>query len=1660
MKASWLFIAGLAAFGMAGEVVSAQTVNPAVISPDQVAISQPLSQGSDFGENQHRVYKPRPLPPNRGPGRSHDDVRQTERGPALNASIGVRFPGVGSNGYAPPDTNMAVGPNHILQTVNSRYAIYAKNGALLVGPYSLSSLWAPLGSGNGCATNDGGDVVAQYDKLADRFIVTQLGGVTAPYSECIAVSQTSDPAGTYWLYSYAYGTVINDYPKFGVWPTATNSAYLATYNLFADAFTFIGAQLCAYDRTKMLAGDPTAQGICYTIDGDGGYLPSDLDGSIPPLDGTPGYFLNYETTSSLRMYGLSPNFADPGASTLTVESPDIPVAGFSEACAPSYTCVPQQGTSQKLDTVGDRLMYRLAFRNFGDHEAMVVNHSVASGSRVGVRWYELRAPVSTSGAFSLYQQGTYAPDSTYRWMGSAAMDAVGNIGLGYSASSGSIHPAIRYTGRQATDPLGTLGSEVSLVAGTGSQTFGLSRWGDYTAMRIDPVDDCTFWYTNEYLGSNGTYNWSTAFGSFKFASCNPPEVSLSANPSSLTLTRGTSGNTMVTVTALEGFSGTVGLSVVGCPANATCTISSPVTPIPTATSLLNVSTTPSTSIGTYTLTIIGTTAGGSPATTPVSLTVNPPPDFAISANPSSMTLVQVGTGTSTVTVTALYGFNGNVDLAVAGCPSGATCTLPTPVSPTATSLLTISLSTSTATGTYMLTITGTNGSLSHTATVPLTVLPAGTLTNVALPANGGAASASSTYSSAFAADYAINGDRKGLGYWNDATQGGFPDWLEIDFNGTKNISEVDVFSVQDNAQSPIDPTPGTTFTLYGLRNFEVQYWTGSAWAPVPGGAVTNNNLVWRRLTFTALATSKIRVLVTETADGLWSRITEVEAYANLSTNPDFSISADQSSLTLEQGRTGTPTVTVTSLNGFSGNVDLAVTGCPSGATCTLPTPVTPTATSTLTISTSASTSTGTFTLTITGTQAAVSHTVTVLLTVNIPGTLTNVALPANGGAALASSTYSSAFAPANAINGDRKGLSYWNDATPGSFPDWLEIDFSGTRNISEIDVFSAQDNAQSPIEPTPEMTITSYGLRDFEVQYWTGSAWTPIPGGTVTNNNLVWRKFTFAALPTSKIRVVVTATADGLWSRITEVEAYANLSTSPDFSISADPSSLTLVQVGTETSNVTVTSLNGFSGNVDLTVTGCPSGATCTLPTPVSPTATSLLTISLSTSTATGTYTLTVTGTNGALSHTATVSLTVLPAGTLTNVALPANGGVASASSTYSSAFAADYAINGDRKGLGYWNDATQGGFPDWLEIDFNGTKNISEVDVFSVQDNAQSPIDPTPGTTFTLYGLRNFEVQYWTGSAWAPVSGGAVTNNNLVWRRLTFTALATSKIRVLVTETADGLWSRITEVEAYANLSTSPDFSISADPSSMTLEQGVSGTSTVTLTSLNGFSGNVDLAVTGCPSGTTCTLPTPVTPTATTILTVSPSASASTGTFTLTITGTQAAVSHTATVLLTVDIPGTLTNVALPANGGSAVASTFSSAFAPANAINGDRKGLSYWNDATPGSFPDWLEIDFNGTKNISEVDVFSVQDNAQSPIEPTPEMTFTSYGLRNFEVQYWTGSAWAAIPGGTVTNNNLVWRKFTFAALPTSKIRVLVTATADGLWSRITEVEAYTGP
>lgn len=218
-------------------------------------------------------------------------------------------------------------------------------------------------------------------------------------------------------------------------------------------------------------------------------------------------------TNSLNVWQFHVDFNNPSNTTL-LGPISIPVAPFSEACG-GGACVPQKGTSQLLNTLVDRLMYRLAYRNFGGHESLVLTHAVIVGGRVAVSWAEIRSP--GQGPF-VYQGGAYAPDSNCRWMGSIAMDKVGDIAIGYSVSGSSMNPSIRYTGRTSTDPTGKLESEATLMAGTGSQT-STNAWGDYSAMTVDPVDDCTFWYANEYLTVNGSKNWHTRIASFKFTNC-------------------------------------------------------------------------------------------------------------------------------------------------------------------------------------------------------------------------------------------------------------------------------------------------------------------------------------------------------------------------------------------------------------------------------------------------------------------------------------------------------------------------------------------------------------------------------------------------------------------------------------------------------------------------------------------------------------------------------------------------------------------------------------------------------------------------------------------------------------------------------------------------------------------------------------------------------------------------------------------------------------------------------------------------------------------------------------------------------------------------------------------------------------------------------------
>jgi hypothetical protein len=497
-----------------------------VIVEDHHDFSRPLR---DVEPAHKRSDPPREIPlgrphPGAGAIEQADPVVQKSAAPSplaptLNAPsiLGVGKGFTGPEGTftvdaAPPDTNGAVGSTQYVQWVNESFAVFDKaTGAVLLGPVAGNTLWS--GFGGGCETNNDGDPIVQYDKAANRWIFTQFSVSTTPYLQCFAISDTSDATGSY--HRYALGmSAFPDYPKLGVWP----DAYYITFNMFTSVF--VGAKVCALDRTAMLNGDPATAQCVQLSSSYASLLPSDLDGATPPPAGAPNYLLNFGT-NSLRLWKFHVDWANSANSTFTGPT-SIPVAAFTRACG-GGACIPQRGTKNKLDSLGDRLMYRLAYRNFGDHESLVVNHSVAAGSssnsNAGIRWYELRDPGGTP---TVFQQGTYAPDSNYRWMGSIAMDQDGNIAVGYSVSGANLYPAIRYTGRLSTDlPLGKLQAETSIIEGAGSQSQPLNRWGDYSSISVDPVDDCTFWYTNEYLQSSGKFNWSTRIASFKFPTCGP-----------------------------------------------------------------------------------------------------------------------------------------------------------------------------------------------------------------------------------------------------------------------------------------------------------------------------------------------------------------------------------------------------------------------------------------------------------------------------------------------------------------------------------------------------------------------------------------------------------------------------------------------------------------------------------------------------------------------------------------------------------------------------------------------------------------------------------------------------------------------------------------------------------------------------------------------------------------------------------------------------------------------------------------------------------------------------------------------------------------------------------------------------------------------------------
>jgi hypothetical protein len=562
----------------------------------------------------------------------NDVVLQTEENsPRLQTpNFSLEFEGAGFGdaffcNCMPPDNDGAPGTTQYVQYINLEYQVFDKSGNTVLGPLAGNAFWS--GFGGSCQSDNSGDPIIRFDAAAQRWVASQFAINNAGNDfECVAVSKTADATGAYNRYAFSFAD-FPDYPKMGVWP----DAYYFTFNNFNLTGTaFVGANVCAADRTKMLAGSAATMQCFQQNSNQFGMLPSDLDGATPPAAGTPNFVMELDPSGSanLDLFKFHVDFTTPANSTFTGPTL-IPVAAFTPLCNTQVRgrCVKQPTPgSDNLESLGDRLMYRLAYRNFGDHTTLLTSHSVVAGSSGGLRWYEIHNPESSP---TVFQSGTFAPDSQFRWMPAIAMDQAQDIAVGFSRSGTATgqYPSLVYAGRGPSDPAGTLESEVVLKAGAGSQSSsgvcsgGCDRWGDYSSVTVDPTDDCTFWFSEEYLkatGVNSGFNWSTAIGAFTFPGCSgSPNFTLTAVPNTLTVAQGNQGTSTITVVPVNGFSGSVMLSATGMPNGVTAGFS----PNPTTTtSTLTLTASATAATGTSTVTITGT-SGSLTQTTTLTLTV-------------------------------------------------------------------------------------------------------------------------------------------------------------------------------------------------------------------------------------------------------------------------------------------------------------------------------------------------------------------------------------------------------------------------------------------------------------------------------------------------------------------------------------------------------------------------------------------------------------------------------------------------------------------------------------------------------------------------------------------------------------------------------------------------------------------------------------------------------------------------------------------------------------------------------------------------------------------------------------------------------------------------------------------------------------------------------
>jgi hypothetical protein len=560
----FLALMGFGIFSKASAQTGGQTESTSG-SPEIVQMVGPVRLDQDLrslpyvapkAEFEERVLTRYPHPATGQPDRKCPDLTATllksiwQPAPTMPPPL-LTFEGVAEAqsgcGCEPPDSDGDVGPNHYVEAVNSSFKVFDKSGNTLAGPTTYNSFFAPL-TGTPCNGQNDGDPYVFYDPLADRWVVSDFAFPSFPgnsFWQCIGVSQTSSPVtGGWFLYALqvdpANPTFLGDYPKFGFWNNPQpGGAYFLTMNLFSSPTTFNGVRAYALDRASMLSGGPTnAVGFTIPIAGLGdsySLVPATFRTGTPPPAGRDEFLLAIDspatggvTLTQVKGWLFHVNFA--GGSTLGIGTNHTPnslitVNGFIDAFTSTagFSIVPQQGTSSKLDSLGDKIMTPVAYQNRSGTESLWASGTVCTDANctgaTGIRWYQFNVTGGTFPATPVQQQTwTNNSDGVWRFMPSIAVDSCGNTAIGYSTSRSTLFPGIRYAGRLATDPLNNLGQgEAVMFNGTASQTS--NRWGDYSMTTVDPVDGATFYHVNEYQATTGSFNWHTRIGKFTFGSC-------------------------------------------------------------------------------------------------------------------------------------------------------------------------------------------------------------------------------------------------------------------------------------------------------------------------------------------------------------------------------------------------------------------------------------------------------------------------------------------------------------------------------------------------------------------------------------------------------------------------------------------------------------------------------------------------------------------------------------------------------------------------------------------------------------------------------------------------------------------------------------------------------------------------------------------------------------------------------------------------------------------------------------------------------------------------------------------------------------------------------------------------------------------------------------